>query len=413
MSFLRSCPLVLGGLSILMACGPSSPSGSGDAGDAGHTSDAKIDVKADAPSASGFQPSNITMAAIMKQAPMAVDEDVENASCGLQTLSTNLGSFLCFTSPLVKSTEVIDGQSQDVALLVVKSLKVGTMGAVSVAGDLPLILVSLGDITIESGGSIQAYSANALDVVGPDGAASQGNASTKGTGPGGGPAGSVTNYISGGGGSFCGKGGAGGGSSAQSPTYGSADIRPLIGGSSGGAGDGAPGGSGSGGGAIQIVAMGTLTVSTNANIVAGGGGASSCITSACSAGGSGGAILLESPTVTIAGLLEANGGGGGSNAAGGADTLLQATAAAGGEAMSGTAAPGGNGSAGATTSGSPGGAGTASSTNLLGSVSGGGGGGAGWIRINSTHANLAGSVQSPSSASCFSQGPLRTASAGP
>ena len=246
MSFPRVAPLLTVGLSILMACSPSSPSGTSDSGGGG-----KTDAKGDGGTTSGFQPSNITLASIMAQAGMAADEDVENSSCGVQTISTNLGTFLCFTSPVTMTTEPFGSGTQPVALLVVKSLKVGPKGAISVAGNLPLVIVSLGDVTLESGASISAGSANSLNMVGPGGAAPQGNTNSNGTGPGGGPAGSLTSFIGAGGGSFCGVGGAGGGTAATAKAYGSADIRPLQGGSSGGSGTGAPGSSGGGAGAIK------------------------------------------------------------------------------------------------------------------------------------------------------------------
>jgi hypothetical protein len=314
-----------------------------------------------------FQPSNIGADAVAALAAMAQAEDVESADCQIQTIAKNLGAG-CLMSPITTTTEPSGaGQTQTVALIVVQSLKIGPNGTIMVEGDLPLVIVSLGDVTLDSNAAILANSSSSLDYLGPGAAAAQGDSSSKGLGPGGGPAGSLTTYIGAGGGSFCGLGGAGGGTTAESPAYGSADVRPLQGGSSGGSGTGAPGGSGAGGGAIQIVAAGTITVNTHAYITVGGQGAQSCIESACSAGGSGGAILLEAPTVTVAGILAANGGGGGSGQTAGSDGLplsggTPPTAASGGAAAAGSAAAGGNGSAGTMIAG---GAGQPGSSNVI------------------------------------------------
>ncbi len=402
-------------------CSSSVSTGSPDAGtDSGPAMGGDTGGSGDSGGTLAFQPSNITIDSVTALAAMAQPEDIESA-CTIQTIQANLGS--CTMSPIVTTTEPFGaGQTQNVALIVVQSLKLGSNAVIAVEGDLPLVIVSLGDVTLNSNSSIQANTASATDELGPGGAAAQGNSSTKGAGPGGGTAGNTTTNLGAGGGAFCGLGGPGGGVSAPSGmAYGSADVRPLQGGSAGGAGTGAPGGSGGGGGAIQIVAMGTLTVNGTAYITAGGGGASGCIGFGCSAGGSGGSILLEAMNVTIAGILAANGGGGGSNVAGGSDALplsggTAPTAAPGGAAAAGSAAPGGNGSAGAMSAGAAGGAGTLSSSNPLGSVPGGGGGGAGWIRINSSSgaATLTGGTLSPdATTTCTTQGKVRTISQGP
>jgi hypothetical protein len=110
------------------------------------------------------------------------------------------------------------------------------------------------------------------------------------------------------GGSFATQGGCGG------PTYGTASLLPLVGGS-GGAGGGvgfgstAPGGGG-GGGALLIASTGTLTVS--GTIVArGGAGGNSSLGTPGGGGGSGGAIRLIATTVTGSGRIDVSAGGGG------------------------------------------------------------------------------------------------------
>ena len=146
-------------------------------------------------------------------------------------------------------------------------------------------------------------------------------------------------------------------------TYGTAAIIPLIGGSAGGASDA----NSYGGGALQISAGQSITVSAFGAINAGGSGTTNVDGSG--GGASGGAILLEAPTVAIAGNLGANGGGGMSGTSAGADATANSTAA------SGAVPYGGAGSAGTAINGTSGTSGTGAN------ATGGGGGGAG------THAN--------------------------
>ncbi len=381
-----------------------------DAAGTSATAMVTVTVSTSANSSLPFQPSNITLDSITALAAQAQDEDVEG-NCEIQTIGGVLGADL--DSPITTTTEAFGaGQTQTVALIVVNSLKLGTNGQIVVQGDLPLVIVSLGDITLGTGSSILANSSLSNDFVGPGGAESQDN-SGNGLGLGGGHAGNDDNYVGGGGGSFCGLGGPGGGATAQTAGYGSNDIRPLQGGSSGGY---TSGGSGPGGGAIQLVAMGTLTINTNAYISAGGAGSTSCLGDGCSGGGSGGAILLEAMTVNIAGIVAANGGGGGSGAAVGSDGLPISvgeapTAAPGGAAAAGSAAAGGNGSAGPTTAGGGGGAGSIAK-NV---AAGGGGGGAGWIRINSASgkAVISGTLSPDKTTTCAGEGTVRTPAEGP
>jgi hypothetical protein len=141
-----------------------------------------------------------------------------------------------------------------------------------------------------------------------------------GLGPGGGGPGSGTNGPGGGGGhgssgatgyyscgSFCtnGSGGA---------TYGSAMLRPIVGGSGGGGGAGVVGsavggGGGGGGGAILIASSSSITVGTGAVIRANGGagGPGTAASYSGGGGGSGGAIRLVAPTISGNGTLSAPG----------------------------------------------------------------------------------------------------------
>lgn len=336
-----------------------------------------------------FQPSNITMADITAQVAQAQDEDV-TASCQIQTDPVSPDTD-CFTSPIVAATQP-DGTP--INLVVVKSLRVETNGAVDATGGVAVVVVSLGDMTILG------------SVTGDSAANGNTQPNAMGTGPGGGAPASATSYVGGSGGSFCGIGGGGGGQTATGTTYGSEDNRPLSGGSAGGGGTV---GSGNGGGAVQLVAGGTFAVQTGAYVTVGGqGGASGGLATDQNAGGggSGGSILIEATTVEVAGILAANGGGGGGGYADGtgADGTPTGAPAPGGQGSP----AGGNGSAGPTIDGAPG-----SSPSMMNA--GGGGGGAGRIRINTASgmAGITGTVSPATSTPCATVGTVRAAGTGP
>ena len=137
-------------------------------------------------------------------------------------------------------------------------------------------------------------------------------------------------------------------------------LEPLQGGSGGGSGGpgmtARPSSGGGGGGALQITALGRLTITGTINAGGAGGepGASAAVNAGAGAGGGGGgAILLESPAVTIAAtaILAANGGvggGGGSPIDGmpGSNGGALAARAAGGSSGSPNGSTGGAGGAG-------------------------------------------------------------------
>ena len=161
----------------------------------------------------------------------------------------------------------------------------------------------------------------------------------KGLGPGGGSPGLFCpvngwgyQYSSGGGGGFGTEGGRSwlyanyttscpGYASSLGPTYGSAELLPLIGGSGGGGGASkrsfVGGGGGGGGGAILMAVSGVLTVTnTTGQILADGGSGGVANTPGCSVeehqgaggGGSGGAIRLVATTIAGNGSISANAG---------------------------------------------------------------------------------------------------------
>jgi hypothetical protein len=295
------------------------------------------------------------------------------------------------SAPTITIT-LMDGTSAD--LYVWNSFTLPDTASLTFTDTNPVILAVLTTVSIQ--GTIYVNDGNA------------GGFSVAAPGPGAGQGGSgFASGAGGGGGSFCGVGGSGGSSTsagtipAGGPTYGSASLIPLVGGSNGGDVGGGGGTGGKGGGAIEIVAGTSITVGSHGRVQAGGQGGY------VGGGGSGGAILLEAPTIVVQGTLAANGGGGGS---GNNDTTASdgnpSTQPAPGQVdnlASGTAI-GGAGSAGTTGNAGNGG------PSDPGTLGGGGGGGAGRIRINTTTGVatlMTGSIISPAMGTmCMTQGML-------
>ncbi len=206
-----------------------------------------------------FQPSNIAFSDVSAQKAKAKAEDVA-ADCSIKT-DTSLVSQDCFTNdPLIITQH--DGST--VNLAVVSSLKVESGVTIRVTGPVPLIIVSLGDVTVL--GTIDGHSESLS--IGPGGQTGA-DSNAAGSGPGAGAAASASAHIGGSGGSACGVGGKGGGQTVVGMVAGTADARPLHGGATGGGGTV---GSGAGGGAIQIVAAGTLSLAAGSVIVVGAEG---------------------------------------------------------------------------------------------------------------------------------------------
>jgi hypothetical protein len=233
------------------------------------------------------------------------------------------------------------GGGPNVLVIRLRGLMVTGRHVIELAGTEPVIFLVDGDVTIDSGGQIDA-SANG-NAAGPGG-----NSSACGTSAG---TSSTATSTGGGGGGF---GTAGGYGADQNGNRGSAGgavaadvtLRPLRGGCSGGSGASGTNQGGAGGGAFEISAAGTLSIgaTSTAYLSASGGysaGASTSVTSNGSAGaGSGGGILLASPvaaTFAHSSTVRVHGGGSGSGHG------LSATSNAGsnGSATTDTPAPGG------------------------------------------------------------------------
>ncbi|HSO36531.1 MAG TPA: hypothetical protein VLT33_28595 [Labilithrix sp.] len=259
-----------------------------------------------------------------------------------------------------------------------------TTARLRVVGGRALVIVARHDVTI--GDTVSAFGTKG--TPGPGGAAPA-------VGSGKGTNGTKTgNDASGGGGAGHGTAGAPGGDKAAvkgGALGGLANAAGalLVGGSGGGHGGGYAAGvcagrgrGGAGGGALQISAVGTITVAVGGGIdVGGGGGGGGCKDnggdkySGGGGGGAGGLVYLEAVGgIDIVGTLEASGGGGGeggtSNNPGfdGDDGLFPPGPVLGGSG-SGNGGNGGNGGVG-------GGVATPPGAGSPGGDTGGGGGGA-------------------------------------
>lgn len=293
----------------------------GDAGDTdGPLADAPIDAPADAPlvrpdAGVVFEPSHVQPVYSLTAASVTITSTT-TVDTKARTIALN-GGVATISSDIVFS----DGA----AVWSVDSLTV--TGKLIVVGDRPLVIVAHHDVTISA--MISAFGEGS--APGPGGALPF-------TGAGRGLSGAKTGDDAAGG------GGAGGGTAGKpggdkggvKAGLGGPIANPtgnvLVGGSGGGNGGGYAakvcaehGRGGAGGGAIQISAVGSITVDATGGIdVGGGGGRGGCrdnTTNKYSGGGGGGAgglVFLESTTgITIGGTLEASGGGGGEGGAGG------------------------------------------------------------------------------------------------
>jgi hypothetical protein len=266
----------------------------------------------------------------------------------------------------------------DLCVLRYNNINVPNSIGVSISGSRPLALTAQGNATIQGTIFVSAGSEFAI-----------GSGANGATSAGGGGAGGITSGGPGGHAYSGANGGLPGGVTSNSA------LRPLRGGEHGGMGNGtAPAAGGSGGGALQLVACGTLTVA--ATITApgyggsGGSGEGGGLPAADGGGGggSGGALLFEGNDVVVLNNVAANGGGGGG---GGTSGLFSVGNAGSNGSLGGTgqgqasgglpgssfdAGPGGLGGARAAAAG-PG----QSAISTYG-AGGGGGGAAGRIRIN-------------------------------
>lgn len=243
------------------------------------------------------------------------------------------------------------------------------LGDSNVTGSRPLVIVATGDIN--QSGYLDASSATNQG----DGPAANDASCTMNTNDG---SNSASGAGGGAGGSF-GTPGAGGaaGNAAIGGTPGGVASKPVdrlrggCKGGFGGAGTNRQAPPGSGGGAVMLVARGTIHLDGTIDASGAGGTGGVQTKGGGGGGGSGGMILLYGTVAaTTNAILFANGGGGGGGAGQGtdgnpgADATLYNMAAAGAMPNGGGSTPGGNGGFGMT-----------APTKPMASTTGGGGGG--------------------------------------
>jgi hypothetical protein len=272
------------------------------------------------------------------------------------------GGWCGITQPTVKVADLTTQDAGKVVILAMTGLTVHTNATVSFVGPLPVILVVLGDATID--GTLSAASSTATGVVGAGGNASSCDATNLGK--------AGQGKSGGGGGALGSAGGAGAGTDAGAGGLVASDVTeaPLRGGCTGGLGGSSAGGAG--GGALQLTVAGTLTIS--GAVSASGGGGNAGPNAGGGGGGSGGVVFLHAMNLTVLGAVTAGGGGGGggggaSNA--GQDGLVTTAAAAVGG--TGSQKGGAGGTTGAAAIGLP------ADPNTSSEQGGGGGGSSGYV----------------------------------
>jgi len=292
----------------------------------------------------------------------------------LRIVNTTEGSFDCvaLTGSTMHDYCVLAGTSVNISGFLVAS------------GSRPLVILSL----------------STLDVTGTIDVASHRNASPQFIGPGGdgscnGVAASQT-AAGGFGGSFGSRGGDGGSTAPPDGQAGPVIVATTLRG-------GCPGGSGldfsifdntggHGGGAVDLIAVNSLSVLGTINASGSGGGGAQPASNGAGGGGSGGMIVLDAPLMTFDNgttAIFANGGGGGGGSSNNVIIHGSAGGDPGGYASGGTTGgavgpfgnpsnpTGGDGGAGASTAGPA----TPGDDGKHGGGNGGGGGGLGVIRI--------------------------------
>jgi hypothetical protein len=291
-------------------------------------------------------------------------------------------------------------------VLAATEIRLGAGQLLQVKGSAALILVALGDLTLD--GRIDASGGrDRPEQPGPGGHAGGVRGAPGGGGPGGGKHNGAAD-VGGGGGGHAGAGGAGGArgsitGGAGGSKAGTATLVPLTGGAGGARGgdgdDSGPGNGGGGGGAVQLVAFAALRVNATGGVQCGGGGGQGGSgDDAGGGGGAGGGILLEAMTLSVDGFLAANGGSGGAGANGndrGASGLSGGTGASPSAGAPGQGEGGSGGAGGAT--GQVDGATGSSVTGVENQAdnAGGGGGAGGYIHLRSKAPAQLGGVISP------------------
>jgi hypothetical protein len=273
-----------------------------------------------------------------------------NAFTSLGTLDVSAGTLTINTDTLAISgaaafTGIATPQSggSEIAVFTFDNIDVDAAVTVTFSGSRPVALLSQENATIAAtlnvnGGAGGGNGSNTNGAAGPAGGARGGGGSGGPMGPGAGV----------GGGGFGGAGGHHGATTpfGGGPAYG--DLGNILQGGSGGGGfgQGQPNGGGGGAGAVEIGALGILSIGTvNANGGAGGGTFPSVN---AGSGGSGGAVLLHGELVSFGAVVIRGGNGGGATYGGGGGGGGRLRVVTGGTYMLGQAPPSGLSAAGGT-----------------------------------------------------------------
>ena len=299
-----------------------------------------------------------------------------NSYSSLGALNVAAGSVVFDTDTLTVSgafsgTGVIQSQGvglPEIAVFTFSSINLPAGVAVNVVGSRPIAILSTSDAVVHS-----------LTVTPGAAGGASGGLAARGSGTGGGGYGAQSG-IGGGGASFGGAGGAGS-VFGQGAPYGDLTIALQAGSGGGGAGSlsVSPTQGGDGGGAVEIGAVGAVTLGgpggsggVFVNGALGSPGTLVCMFPSCFAtggggGGSGGGILVHGSTVS-GGALEATGGSGGialdpgvrgGGGGGGGRVVVQVGSFTIGNAFPAANVAGAPGGTGVTQSGAPGSSGTA------------------------------------------------------
>lgn len=245
-----------------------------------------------------------------------VSQGVLNLAAGDYTIDTNGAPTLrdSANNILFTGTTYFQGGTFDstISVLTFDSITIGAGVNIRAVGSNPLALLSHSNVSVAglldasgfSGHDSARFGGDGAGGAGGAGAGAGGNSGQAGGGPGGGPAGPPgIGVVQAAGGSFGGKGG----DSAygtHAPTYG--NLHQYLQGGSGGGGtggsifDGANGaGGGGGGGAIELGALGSITIESLGKVQTNGGGVGAAF-AANAGGGSGGGLLIHAPTIDMA-----------------------------------------------------------------------------------------------------------------
>jgi hypothetical protein len=317
------------------------------------------------------------------------------AATGSKTLSGTLDTT---SSNLCSATQYWKSTGQTPACFVVAANV--TIQNVSVTGARPLVVIASNELTVSGHLDAASHIATTVPIEGP-GATNSGTCGTFGTPGVGSPAGG------GAGASFAAAGGPGGngGDGDNGTNAGGTKYAPFLAtppgtlrggcrGQQGAQGQGSGGTGGFGGGAVYLVAGGTMSFGAAAIVnVSGAGGGAAAKNAGGGGGGSGGMLVLHANdyAITTGAIVIANGGSGSTGGDGnGAGTGTRGNDPDPTNPMQ--PAPGPTGA------GGPGGAGfavgtnaTAGGTGLAGQGGGGGGGGGGYIQSNKALTGVKGS----------------------